>query len=185
MRKVASGPHKTVFSRRARYGLAGVIIAGLTVLAGCSGVDSLDRFGLYGNETFDNLSVNYTVTGLKGEYNPGDRGEVTITVELLGDPPYPRQAVAFLNIVTPDEKQVAHEIFRQASVQPMIFRTPKPAFHYTNVLTTTVRFRINANADPGKYYLALQMFPGTNTDPHATNVDRRIGRVGSFPFHIE
>ena len=183
----ASGLQNTLHRRRTRLFRAGIGLLGASLLVACggAGLDAYDRYGLYGDKKFDNLSVRYTVDGLRDTYKPGESGEVTITIELQGDPPHPGQIVAFLNVVKPNEEQVAHLVFRQASVQPMIFRTPKPAFHYTNGLTTTLRFRISGDAKAGDYRLALQLFPGRNTNPHAVDVTDRIGHVGSFLFTIE
>ena len=208
MQRKTSGPfgigqrvHRYRFIRGLVHGAAGI---GLVALLTACGAAAGDRLGLYGSQDFGHLDVTYEVVGLQDTYEPGASGEVKITIRLeeiaepKDGPRYPRQAVAFLNVVKEKEKekvdengnkekevvQVAHELFRQANPRPMIFRAPRPAAHYVNGLTTTLRFRISNNAADGEYFLVLQLFPGTNTNPHRVDKDQRIGGVGVRRFEI-
>ena len=142
--------------------------------------------------SYEDLDVSYTVKMEEQEFQPGERYAVDITIKLEGDFDRPCNAVAFLNVVEEfvengekRTKQVAHKLFDHATPHPMIFRTPMPCSRYAgDGVSTTLRFRVSNNADTGQYYLALQLYPGTNTNPHNVNAADRIGGVGVTPFTI-
>lgn len=160
-------------------------LAALLVACGTSGAD------LEITST-EHLDVEYTIEGLERTYHPGDSGQVDITIKLTTSSQsqsLPRNAVAFLNIVeaeSGDYDQAAHEIIAHASPRPMIFRTPRPGRLYAgDGLTTTLTFRIKEDAGSGRYFLALQLFAGTNTNPHRVDTELLIGDVGGQIFWIE
>ena len=139
-----------------------------------------------------NPEIAFKIENLHETYQPGQHGQVEITLTLDEESRTLRHAVAFLNIVkideeNPDEvRQVAHELFTRSGTResPRLFRSPWRGFQLIGEgRSTTLTFDLRDDAQPGQYYLALQVFKGNNVDPHRVKLSDRIG-IEVHPFTI-
>lgn len=115
---------------------------------------------------------------LAAHYYPGDEIVIPLTIRFVGGEPS-AMAVAFLNIVERDAArgypQAAHRLLAGAETERQIFRVPLPGDVWQAGLNTVLRARLRADAPPGEYALVVQLFRGTNTDPHRVRVGDRLG----------
>lgn len=94
------------------------------------------------------------------------------------------QAVAFINVVEAREPwpQAAHLIVADGDVTPDITQRAFEGARWVEGLSAEATVQLKENAPPGSYDLVVQVFRGTNTDPHRVNVDDRIAMKA---FRIE
>jgi len=125
-------------------------------------------------------------TDLAPYYRPGDEIEITLIFCLVSEEVVPI-AVAFLNVVERDTArgypQAAHRLFRSAESQNQVFQVAKPGEVWQRGVETAVRVRLRPDAPPGDYALVIQLFRGSNTDPHRVRVEDRLG-IQAFNFSI-
>lgn len=118
------------------------------------------------------------VANLAPYYRPGDEIEVTLSLRLV-TPEVVTLAVAFLNVVERDAArrfpQAAHKLFYSAESQEPLFQIAKPGEVWQRGVETVVRARLRADAPPGEYALVIQLFRGSNTNPHRVRVEDRVG----------
>lgn len=111
-------------------------------------------------------------------YRPGDEIEVTLTFRLVGEEVVP-MAVAFLNVVERDTArgypQMAHRLFGSAESQNQVFQVAKPGEVWQRGVETVLRARLRANAPPGEYAIVIQLFRGSETNPHRVLSENRLG----------
>jgi hypothetical protein len=143
---------------------------------------------LWGNARADApLRTAAIQADLGASYAPGAVGEVPIALHFDDVAALPVSGVVFLNVVEDDPArdwpQAAHRIFASASEDPPVFRQVLSAEALRAGLTTTVRFRLRANAPPGRYHLVIQVYRGPVTDPGRVRAEDRVFMRG-FAFDI-
>jgi hypothetical protein len=131
--------------------------------------------------------VEFSAT-MNDVYKQGDTATVNISAQLVDPENKIKEGVLFLNVVEIDEAkkypQAAHLIFADASSPNDITKKVYTGDELRAGLATTVTFVLKDNAKPATYSLALQLFNGTNTDPHRVRVEDRID-LRNFKFAIE
>ncbi len=120
-------------------------------------------------------------------YQPGDRGEITVHL-VYDDPSLPLEAgVVFLNVVERDPErtwpQAAHKVFASAHETPRVFRLVQDAAALKAGVGATLSFRLRDNARPGPYSLVVQLYRGVTTDPNRVRAEDRLLMKG-FDFEI-
>jgi hypothetical protein len=119
-------------------------------------------------------------------YRPGDEIEIALTFRLVSEEVVP-VAVAFLNVVERDTArgypQMAHRIFRSAESQNQVFQLAKPGEVWQRGVETALRARLRDDAPPGEYALVVQLFRGSNTNPHRVRSEDRLG-IRAFNFSV-
>ncbi len=111
-------------------------------------------------------------------YRPGDEIEIALAFRLVGEEAVP-VAVAFLNVVERDSArgypQAAHRLFRSAESQNRVFQVAKSGEVWQLGVETILRARLRDDAPPGEYALVVQLFRGSNTNPHRVRSEDRLG----------
>jgi len=111
-------------------------------------------------------------------YRPGDEIEIALAFRLVGAEVVP-VAVAFLNVVERDAArrfpQAAHKLFSSAESQNQVFQVAKPGEVWQRGVETILRARLRFDAPPGDYAIVIQLFRGSNTNPHRVRVEDRLG----------
>ncbi|MDE0527779.1 MAG: hypothetical protein OXH85_03705 [Truepera sp.] len=120
-------------------------------------------------------------------YRPGEEGLVAISV-LLEDPgALVEKGVLFLNAIryrdSEDYVQATHLLFATAEPDHDIFRRVLSGEALREGISTTISFRLRSRAQLGRYALVLQLFTGTNTDPHRLRQENRVG-IAIFHFTL-
>lgn len=122
---------------------------------------------------------------LAASYRQGEAGAVHISVRYQA--PEAFEGVLFLNVVERDPArtypQAAHRIFADAAESPKVFRVVQDAPALAEGLSTTLRFRLRANAPPGPYALVVQLYRGRQTNPNRVRVEDRVLLQG-FNFEV-
>lgn len=122
---------------------------------------------------------------LAASYRQGEAGVVRIEVRYPA--PAAFEGVLFLNVVERDPArnwpQAAHRIFAAAAESPQVFRVVQGAQALAEGLSTTLEFRLRANAPPGPYALVIQLYRGRQTNPNRVRVEDRVLLKG-FDFEV-
>lgn len=126
-----------------------------------------------------------TESGLNSPYAPGQTVEGALSIRMEDPDHTVRYAVAFLNVVEAQEPwpQAGHLIADSGSTDPEIFQKVHDHEALTSELSTTATFELKNDAPPGTYDLVVQVFLGTNTNPHQVDLDDRIA-LKSFRVEI-
>lgn len=121
------------------------------------------------------------------QYRAGDEATLTINLHMESTETLPREAVLFLSVIRLYDSggyvQATHQIFARAATEPNIFRTVLTSEDLQAGIKAQVDFQLRNRIKPGKYALVLQLFSGSNSNPHRVNVNERIA-MRIFPFKI-
>ena len=140
------------------------------------------------------LLVNFAVaqevsidTNIAQQYRAGVEDALTINLHIENSETLPREAVLFLSVIrllnSGGYVQATHKIFANANTEPNIFRTVLTNEDLQAGIKAQVNFQLRNRIKPGKYALVLQLFSGSNTNPHRVNVNERIA-MQVFHFKI-
>jgi len=126
-------------------------------------------------------------TNIAQQYRAGDAGALTINLHMGNPETLHREAVLFLSVIKLQNSggyvQATHQIFANAETKPNIFRTVLTSEDLQTGIKAQVDFQLRNRIKPGKYALVLQLFSGSNTNPHRVNVNERIA-MRIFHFKI-
>lgn len=130
-------------------------------------------------------AVFQITSSLAPSYVQGSSDTVSISLKLAELVEGLDQAVVFLNVVEnqPNYPQAAHKIFASAAEEPPVFQVVQSAESLLTGVATNLSFQLKDNATVGKYSLVIQVFQGSNTDPHRVNGEERVAIQG-FNFEI-
>jgi len=111
-------------------------------------------------------------------YKQGDSASVFVFVKLLNPELEFDKAVVFLNVVEIDKArkypQAAHKIFASASIDHNIFKTVYSKKQLESGVAANINYSFKNGAKPAKYAIVIQVFEGTNTDPHRLRGKHRL-----------
>ncbi len=118
-------------------------------------------------------------------YTQNTAGAIDIFIKLQEGTDTFSNAVIFLNIVesSPNHPQAAHKIFTSASEEPQVFQAVYPAEAFLAGIGTSLNFQLKQKARLGNYSLVIQIFEGTNTDPHKVGGQTRLA-IKAFSFEV-
>jgi len=110
------------------------------------------------------------ILNANNSYKQGDSASVFIFVKLQNVDLQIDKAVIFLNVVEIDKArkypQAAHKIFATASIDNNIFKTVYSKEQLLGGVAANINYSFKNGAKLAKYAIVIQVFEGTNTDPH-------------------
>jgi hypothetical protein len=149
-----------------------------------SGYAALATWLLVGISAAQEVSIEANVAR---HYRSGDEGTLTINLQLEDPEAVIGEAVLFLSVIrlrdTGGYVQATHQIFASAKAEPDIFLTVVRGETLRAGIMTDVIFQLQNRIKLGRYVLVLQLFAGTNTNPHRVSVEERIA-MEMFRFRI-
>lgn len=126
-------------------------------------------------------------SNLTDRYVQGSEHDLTVRVALVDPSAAVAQGVLFLNVVEVKDDgtspQAMHRVFASAQTSQTVFRTPLDGATLRGGVEATVHVRFRDRAPPGVYAMVIQLFEGSQTDPHAVQVENRIA-MHSLEFDV-
>ncbi|MDZ7799237.1 MAG: hypothetical protein U5K81_00405 [Trueperaceae bacterium] len=143
------------------------------VLTACGGAGAGEDGG---GAAPDPEGVEIMASGLEDAYAAGETVRGSISIRLIDPEHTVQSAVPFLNVVETQEPwpQAAHLIVSDGHAEPEIFQRVHDHEALSEGIGTDATLELKEDAPAGTYDLVVQVFVGTNTDPHRVNVNDRI-----------
>lgn len=116
-------------------------------------------------------------------------GSGVLNLEIVLDDPegVVDEAVLFLNIVVNNRErnwpQAGHLVFSGAAEDPAVFRRVLSGEELRAGVSTALSYEVRPGAPLDDYALVLQVFDGSQTNPHRVRAQDKLGQVG-FSFRL-